>query len=775
MTYNYQGAIQAGANPTDVMNYMASQTGYRASDAVAAGAKPQDVMAYMSGLGPTDSQSGGIISPWFKASPSDTPIEAGLKTAGNIIPSLANTAAGVVQGFAGLPGTLAAIPGQISAVNQAGSSNFNPGTEFLKALPGSALTVAEGILPFLKPAIQGDLGGTAASFEENPVGNVAPIVTAAEGGIKAGVERGLLPAELGTGFDTAISRIGQLVTKPAGAVADFVGGKIADTARFGAAQATGLEPSTIKTVLENRPSFTPEAMSNTDRVQIAQQVETALNQRLEDLSDTGKGYGAIRNSGATIQIEPTFLDGLITKNTGLKIEGGEPVPAEDGAPQTTEPGTLIASGGSAIRDAGDVRALQNFYNMWKPIFDTGTMDPNEFLNMRKDLADLSKFERQIGKSEPLEAAAQRMRGQLNTEYRGQLPGMADVMDQSGKVVQKGLDTRFGEQTSEIKELRKGIIDRNGNLTDTAINRIANATGKGKDLLLERLERTSPGITTKIRVLKAVEDIQHAAGHKVGTYGRSAAGPLGVFGAFTGNVPLAIAGITEAILASPKVAVPILRAYGFSSDLVAGVLGRLRGYLSGVNNLPKTLENTRIEMPSMPEASRQGGFLKVPFLEKERFNVERYTDNSKKTADAFENSKDQKDVGKDYQLGSFGKASFDRKGEIKGDRFPESELTTTLKNVTQTTKASDDPKNWRYDNIAHIAKMPNGEDRVVYTRENKFGKQEIINWHTVSNPKYISDLKKFGIPTGTRTRILSLERSDSDPLNYGDNNSKPNPT
>lgn len=42
-------------------------------------------------------------------------------------------------------------------------------------------------------------------------------------------------------------------------------------------------------------------------------------------------------------------------------------------------------------------------------------------------------------------------------------------------------------------------------------------------------------------------------------------------------------------------------------------------------------------------------------------------------------------------------------------------------------------------------MPNGEKRVIYSRLNSRGKQEIINWHKVSDNKYIEDLSKNGAP------------------------------
>jgi len=52
MAYDYQGAIKAGANPDDVLNYMASQTGYKAQEAVKAGANRDDVLKYMANIVP---------------------------------------------------------------------------------------------------------------------------------------------------------------------------------------------------------------------------------------------------------------------------------------------------------------------------------------------------------------------------------------------------------------------------------------------------------------------------------------------------------------------------------------------------------------------------------------------------------------------------------------------------------------------------------------------------------------------------------------------------
>jgi hypothetical protein len=142
--------------------------------------------------------------------------------------------------------------------------------------------------------------------------------------------------------------------------------------------------------------------------------------------------------------------------------------------------------------------------------------------------------------------------------------------------------------------------------------------------------------------------------------------------------------------------------------------------------------------------------------------------SSKTLAAFSKSTGQKPVGV-FELGSFGKKSAANKAALK-DRFPEGELELTQEHIQVAYNASNDPGTYRNSNIAWVAKMPTGETRVIYTRLNANGKEEILNWHKVSDPRYVETLKTFGTPAETRTRTLSLERSGSSPLSYGGDNS-----
>ncbi|MDE2105247.1 MAG: hypothetical protein KGL39_48930 [Patescibacteria group bacterium] len=623
MNQNIDALLGGGMSQADVQTYVnryskAADGSYQLSAAAPQPEQPGD---------------GAPIAPWFPASPSDNALEAGLKTFGNLIPSAVNTGAGMIKSTVETPELLgsmlstasdtgnvydqaqrahdAALQGANDLVAAKKAKGLDTtldeqavreieatpvperGLETLKAMPGAALTVLQGILPFLKPAMRGDISGTAAQFENNPVGNVLPVVAAAEAGVRGLANGGIISNDIPAAVDAAISRTGQAVTRPAAAVADFLMRKGAEATRFGTSQATGFNPETVSKIVNNRGAFTPEAMAGNDRLSVARQVENAGQQRLSDLSETGKAYAPFRKMQAPVRVDPDFLTNLFEKNTGLTVQEAPakaPAPREPGviqmeapAEQPKAPGKLVSSPDASVRDSGDVSRLQKIYNTYQPLFQNGSMTPNQFLNLRSDLADAANFETKMGKSAPVEQAAAGMRAQLNDKYRPQIPGL------------EAQDAKFSGQIEETKGLLKGLLDRNGNLTDAAINRVANAAGKGKDLLLGRLEQLVPGITEKIGIVKAIEDIQHSEGPKVGTYARGSAGPAAAVALFTGHPYLAAGAIAEAILSSPKFAVPILRAYGATADVTAAVLKTLKGYLNPSLTGP-------VSIPFMPRSN-----------------------------------------------------------------------------------------------------------------------------------------------------------------------------
>lgn len=138
--------------------------------------------------------------------------------------------------------------------------------------------------------------------------------------------------------------------------------------------------------------------------------------------------------------------------------------------------------------------------------------------------------------------------------------------------------------------------------------------------------------------------------------------------------------------------------------------------------------------------------------------------SSNPVDGFNNSGNQELVVRvgdvEIVLGDYGRNATARKIDSP-DRFDASELPETLNNVKDVYRSGD--SSFRKDNIALVSEMPNGEKRVVYTRLNKSGQEEIINWHKITAPKYEDGLKSYGTPAWNRTRDFGLEHLAEDPL------------
>ena len=430
-----------------------------------------------------------------------------------------------------------------------------------------AVSAYEGIVPeSVRNTISGDLEGAGRTLTNDPVGQVLPLVFGAKGAAKL-ADRSVSKAnmadyvdniaentknrvpipEKSTKYSDMVDKGIAAVTKPITTVAKTVFGKtgevLGNTVRYGTSQATGLSPDTITQVAKTPEVFTKEGMSQIDRPSLGRAVKSELDKRIADLEETGKAYGPIRESGVEVKVDRNFIENVMQEIAGVKVAKGK----------------IQTSGSARVRDSRDVRALQHIYDLWKPSFKKGKISSEEFLNFRADLAKLAKFERDVGKSADIEGATGQIRARLNQSYRPQLEGL-DLLDE-----------QFGPMKNELKTLGKGLIDKEGNLTDAAINKIANATGKGKDPVLARLEEILPGVTERIKILKAVEDIQHATGQKVGAYFR----PVPIVGGFALGGPIGAA--ISAILLSPGNAVAIIRRYGLmkNADAVQTIMSTLQ--------------------------------------------------------------------------------------------------------------------------------------------------------------------------------------------------------
>ncbi len=542
--------------------------------------------------GQAKTSQGGILSPWFPAQDTDTPIEAGAKTLGNMIPSALNTATSIVktpiQGLMDIP----KIPGALSDAYQANKGQTIPGDPN-SVVPGGKLptnafihnflsSLGETLIPQATQELaKGDINSGRKTITNDPVGQILPyILIGRESAYKAS------PAA-GASFDAAVSRFGGPGANVVNKIAT-IPGKMGDTlssmGRFGVGQAIALNPETIKTVVNSEPgTFSKASMSQITRPSVASEIKGVFDTHAATMDETGKMYQPIRDNNTTVVVDHNFLKDEIQKTTGTTITEQPPKPTVKGqlpeiqiGTAKTKPGTIEATGSSVIRDPKDVRALQNFYNTWQPYFEKGQLTANEFLNMRQDLAKIAKFDREISKSGELENMSAILRGKLNTAYRRQIPGL------------ENLDADMSSQFNDWKNEGKGIVDKDGNLTDAGINKIANSTNRGRSVFLDKLEELSPGITQRVKVLKAIEDIQNSEGQKVGAYNRAAGKVIGGGGGFMLGGPIGglVGLVADVILTSPEATVPMMRAYGSIKGFKDALIERLKSGATAINQLPQ---------------------------------------------------------------------------------------------------------------------------------------------------------------------------------------------
>jgi len=305
-------------------------------------------------------------------------------------------------------------------------------------------------------------------------------------------------------------------------------------------QATGYRPETIMKIINDPGAFDSKTTANISRGSVGERVQTGIQGRLDELSDTGKEYQAIRDSDALVNIPEETVPSILEKY-GLQIvdEGGVK--------------RIKTSAESVPLKSGDISAIEDFLNQYgnQPV-----LSSNAFLNSRKALDNLSSFGAE--KTDISDLLARDLRSAYDSLGKKQIDGLAN------------LDAKFSPEVKLLKQLRKDYLNPDGTLKDNALNKVANLTGKGKDRVIERLEKVVPGIAEDINILKAIEDIADAS-QRPGTYVKGA-----VLG--TALAP-GVGTIVGILLTTPQVAVPMLRAYGrlkgISGEIINSVINKLR--------------------------------------------------------------------------------------------------------------------------------------------------------------------------------------------------------
>jgi hypothetical protein len=373
-----------------------------------------------------------------------------------------------------------------------------------------------------------------------PVGKAAQIgAQAGKTGARVGVEAGI----------EAVKKI----------PAKQIKRRVEDVAEYATAQVTGLEPDTLKILVDKPETFQAAQLKDLSRASLAEKVTKAFDRRVEDLSGLGSEYDAIRARPDVVDLPEGGYAKFLEDTFNVKVDGNK----------------IERTKASFPMEKQDISAIEDFLSIYGK---ETSFTPDEFLKTRKALDNIARFDR--GKTDASRKVSRKLRQFHDGAGKEQIPGL------------KELDSKYGPEAELIGKVRKQLFTKDGELKPGAINQIANITGKGKDTRLQRLKKILPEIEEEAKMLKAkdtrlqrlkkilpeieeeakmlkaIENVSDAQGKTVGAYAR---GIIGGAAAATGNVPL----IMGALATSPKLVVPILAKYGAKKAVVKEVIEKIK--------------------------------------------------------------------------------------------------------------------------------------------------------------------------------------------------------
>lgn len=388
--------------------------------------------------------------------------------------------------------------------------------------------------------------------------------------------------------------------------------------KFALAQYTGLSPESIDFFSQHPEVATPDAIKTASLHNVGTDVESAINEakgknidspadlasevkdaitkRSQELRENAFKYPTGSNSDmgrASVKVDPDWLRNQLENKevAGVEIDDQGRVTHGDADSKINPADSPTGA-----------RRLQDLWDTWGPKFAKGKMSGQDFIRFRQSLATMANYGGAF--DNVLNKAADSIRSNFNKEYRPQIKGLADLdathtqMTRDLQDSMKGLATsdpvtgeikmqddaasrimnatketkdEFGQRLeklspgilSKIQKAKdftkdwKGIVDDNGHLQENALNSIKNAVNEGRDLRLQKLEKIMPGITDRLKFIKAAEDYNNAMGAKTGTYIRA-----GVSGAlFLHNPILGLAGF---MTANPRAGLMLLRTLAKAS-------------------------------------------------------------------------------------------------------------------------------------------------------------------------------------------------------------------
>jgi len=278
--------------------------------------------------------------------------------------------------------------------------------------------------------------------------------------------------------------------------------------------ATGLKPEVIKTIAEYPEQFGKVQEGVITRETLADSVAKGINKRSLEISETGKAYETIRQSGESIQMPTSAINNLLEKK-GFTLKDGI----------LTEKGKL-----STPLSEADLIAVRKAYELIK---DSNSLTAAEVLNLRQKLDSLINYKTDV--SPKGQKLVKEMRFEVDKVAKENIKGLKD------------LDSQFSGEIAELNKIKREFFTKEGELKPSFLNQMVNLTKEGKQNKLALLEKVQPGITQDLLALKAFESITG----KGPSLGRVLTGVVATPGSIVGPV-------IGAMASQPTIAVQLVK-------------------------------------------------------------------------------------------------------------------------------------------------------------------------------------------------------------------------
>jgi len=293
------------------------------------------------------------------------------------------------------------------------------------------------------------------------------------------------------------------------------------------ANATGLERWTIATAKNQSALFREARLGNLNRETVTGQAVEAIQKRLDDLSEIGKGYDAVRVGNVVANSDD--VAGVYLKNAWN-----------------------VATKQLTKADKSTLQDLSDYISDYK-----GNVTDSDLLALRRQV-DSVLYDPNTGMPRKITPQAKNIvngvRADIDAMAKSKIKWLAEI------------DAQYAPEVAILKKVKKDIFNADGTLKDNAISTISNITGKGKEAKLARLEEIMPWLGDKVSAIKAYEDVLNASGNKVGNYARA-----GI--AWTAAATINPSLIAWWVATHPKVVSFILEKYGLARNDIASYLAK----------------------------------------------------------------------------------------------------------------------------------------------------------------------------------------------------------